>query len=164
MSVHVTPTSVRHVLDEHVEEARFVWLQRCAAVSAPNFSPRQFADLDERLEAHIDGLRVAGAVGWNLAQEALDSGEAEDFFPASVLAIEDPGQRFEYILTRAFATQRVVAAVISALGWVDPKFLSGRVKSLLSDASPFRQMLGIAACAVHRKDPGPPLETGLTSA
>jgi uncharacterized protein (TIGR02270 family) len=163
MAVPEPPPSLKQVLIEHLEEASFVWVQRNAAVSAPNYSPKQFADLDERLEAHIDGLRVGGIDGWKLAQEVLDSGMPEDFFPASVLAIEDTGQRFEYILTRAFGIQQVVPAVISALGWVDPKFLSGRVKSLLGDALPLRQMLGIAACAVHRKDPGSSLEAALTS-
>ena len=112
---------IRETVEEHVNEASALWLIRRTAVSAPNYSPRQFSDFDERLDAQIDGLRVAGAEGWKLAQQALDSGAPEDFFPASVLAIEDPGQRFEYILTRAFATQQVVPAVISALGWVEPK-------------------------------------------
>jgi uncharacterized protein (TIGR02270 family) len=151
------------VVTEHADEASFLWLQRCGAIDAPNYSPRQLGDLDERLEAHIDGLRVAGEEGWKLAEAALDSESAEDFFPASVLAIEAVDDRFTAILERAEELPTVAAGVISALGWVEPKFLNGRVRSLLDDSSPFRQMLGIAACAVHRRDPGPVLDRFIAS-
>jgi len=51
---------IESILAEHADEASFLWLQRTSAVHAPNYSPQQFADLDERLAAHIDGLRKAG--------------------------------------------------------------------------------------------------------
>jgi uncharacterized protein (TIGR02270 family) len=151
------------LLAEYVEESTFLWLQRASAVSAPNYSRQQFADLDERLEAHIDGLRVGGDEGWKLAEEALDNGGPEDFFPASVLAIESTDDRFARIVARAEEAPEVAPGVISALGWVAPTFLAGRVKALLNGSSPFRQRLGIAACAVHRKDPGAALERYLAS-
>lgn len=154
---------LEHVVSEHSDEASFLWLQRSAAVQAPNYDPAQLADLDERLEAHIDGLRVAGDEGWKLAEQALDNEGPEDFFPASVLAVETTDERFSRILDRAAAAPDVVPGVVSALGWVAPKFLGGRVTSLLNGSSPFRQTLGIAACAVRRKDPGAVLDRFLTS-
>jgi len=154
---------IPEIVAEHAEEAAFLWVQRCAAVTAPNYSPQQFADLDERLEAHIDGLRVAADEGWKLAEAALDEGEAEAFFPASVLAIETTDDRFEGVLARVPEVPEAAAAVISALGWVEPKHLAGRIKALLTDPSPLRQMLGLAGCAVHRKDPGSVLESMLSS-
>ena len=134
-----------------------------AAVRAPNYSPQQFADFDERLEAHIDGLRVAGEAGWKLAEDALEEEEPEAFFPAAVLAIEAADRRFDAILARAEEASAVAPGVISALGWVEPKFLGGRVKTLLNGSSPFQQMLGLAACALHRKDPGAVLDQSLAS-
>jgi uncharacterized protein (TIGR02270 family) len=157
----------RPVLDtfvaEHADEASFLWLQRGSAVHAPNYGPTQFADLDERLEAHIDGLRVAGEAGWTLAEAALDNEGPEDFFPAAVLAIEATDDRLPAIIARAESTADVVPGVISALGWAPPKFLAGRVKSLLIASSPFQQMLGLSACDVHRKDPGVLLDRFLVS-
>jgi uncharacterized protein (TIGR02270 family) len=152
------------VVEEHAEEASFLWLQRVAAVHAPNYSPPLLADLDERLAAHIDGLRVAGDPGWMLAEEALENEGPEDFFVATVLGIEAADGRFAGIVERAEASAATAPGVISALGWTEPKFLSGRVKSLLDASSPFRQMVGLAACAVHRKDPGPVLDRLLISA
>ena len=85
------------IVEQHVEEATFLWTQRDNAVHAPNYSPQQFTDLDERLEAHIDGLRVAGEEGVKTAETILDNEGAEDFFPAAVLAIEARDGRFDVL-------------------------------------------------------------------
>jgi uncharacterized protein (TIGR02270 family) len=152
-----------YTTEQYAEEAAFLWLQRTNAINAPNYSPQQFADLDERLEAHIDGLRVAGGEGWNLAEGALKNGGPEDFFNAAVLALEAQDGRFEALVERAKRVRDVGPGLISSLGWVDPKFLTSRVQVLLKDSSPFKQMLGIAACAEHRKDPGTWLESYIAS-
>lgn len=156
-------TYLSQVLDEHCEEAGFLWLQRAHALEAPNYSPVQLADLDERLAAHIDGLRVAGDEGWRLAEAALENKGPEDFFPATVLALEAQDDRFDGLIERAEALPEIVPGMISAFGWVSAQFLGGRVKVMLTDASPLRQKLGIAACALHRKDPGPTLDRCLAS-
>ena len=146
------------VVAEHADESSFLWLQRASAVHAPNYDPQQFADLDERLAAHIDGLRVAGDEGWQHALALTDNEGAEDFFVAAVLAIEAIDGRFDALVERAKDLPEVVRGLISALGWVEPQHLGGRVKALLGDASPLRRKLGIAACALHRRDPGPVLD------
>lgn len=151
------------VLEEHGEEASFLWLQRSHAVHAPNYSPQQFADLDERLAAHVDGLRVAGDEGWRLVESALDNESPEDFFPAAVLAIEARDERFDGLIERAKKAPDAVPGLISALGWVSPQFLRGQVKSLLGDPSPLKQKLGVAACALHRQDCGPALDGFVSS-
>jgi uncharacterized protein (TIGR02270 family) len=125
------------------------------------------ADLDERLAAHIDGLRVAGDEGWLQAEPGLDNGGPDDFFPAAVLALEappeTPGRGFDFLLRRLADSPEALPGVISALGWVSASYLGGRVKTLLDDPSPLKQKLGLAACALHRKDPGPALNRCLAS-
>jgi uncharacterized protein (TIGR02270 family) len=155
--------SMSSLISEHADEASFLWLQRSSAVHAPNYAPQQFADLDEHLEAHIDGLRVADDEGWRLAEATLENEGPEDFFPAAVLALEAQDGRFDALIERAKGIPEVIPGLISALGWVDPKFLTRRVREMLESPLPFKQMLGIAACAVHRKDPGAWLERYLAS-
>ena len=150
----VPPDALTNIAAEYVDECIDLWRRRLNATRAPNYSPEQFARLDERLEAHLDGLRVAGVDGWVAADAALLNEGPEDFFPATVLAIESGDERLDGVLDRARELPHVVPGVISAFGWVDPRQLAGRVKALLDAREPFRQMLGIAACAVHRRDPG----------
>jgi uncharacterized protein (TIGR02270 family) len=152
------------IVAEHADEASFLWLQRASAVHAPNYSPGQFADLDERLAAHIDGLRVAGEEGWRHALALAGNEGPEDFFVAAVLAIEAVDGRFDELAERAKDLPEVVPGLISALGWIEPQYLGGRIKALLEDASPLKQKLGVAACALHRRDPGPLLAQLIESA
>ncbi|NCC26563.1 MAG: TIGR02270 family protein [Gammaproteobacteria bacterium] len=158
-----TTTSLPDQTEDFLGEASFLWLQRAYASLAPNYSPNQLADLDERLAAHIDGLRVAESDGWSSVESGLDNGGPEDFFPAAVLALEAQDGRFDDLLVRLTDTPEAIPGVISALGWVSASYLGGRVKSMLEDPSPLKQKLGIAACALHRKDPGPALNRCLAS-
>lgn len=45
------------IIDQHAEGAAFLWLLRDAAVAAPHYSLKDLAGLDNRVEAHLDGLR-----------------------------------------------------------------------------------------------------------
>jgi uncharacterized protein (TIGR02270 family) len=149
--------------DLYTEEATFLWLQRAAAVRAPNYTLSQLAALDDRLEAQIDGLRVAADEGWRAAEEAAAGGAAQDVFPAAVLALEAQDGRFDSMLDRLRDTPGAVPGLISALGWTEAARIGPTVRALLRGADPFRYMLGIAACGVHRINPGARLEEALDS-
>ena len=149
--------------DVYAEEAPFLWLQRAAAVRAPNYTIDQLATLDEHLEAHIDGLRVAADEGRRLAEEAAEGGNPEDVFPAAVLALEVQDGRFEAMVEQLQNAPEAVPGLVSALGWTEAARIGPTVRALMRDPNPFRNMLGIAACGVHRIDPGARLREALAS-
>ena len=62
-----------NIVEQHAEEASFLWLLRRAAVEAPHYSLADLAALDERVEAHIDGLRIAGEVGQQICEQNLST-------------------------------------------------------------------------------------------
>jgi hypothetical protein len=65
-------TVIESLVEQHAEEAAFLWILRdAAAVHAPHYSLKDLADIDERVEAHIDGLRIAEDVGWTICADAL---------------------------------------------------------------------------------------------
>ena len=76
------------IVEKHAEDAAFLWLLRDAAVCSPHYSLNDLAGLDNRVEANIDGLRVAGQAGWDICQAALAVGEPGEVFAAGVLALE----------------------------------------------------------------------------
>lgn len=77
---------IADIVSQHVEEAAFLWLLRSNATRQPHYALKDLAKLDERVEAHLDGLRVAGEPGWELCLAALDNEEAGEVFAASVMA------------------------------------------------------------------------------
>lgn len=68
-----------NILRQHAEQAAFLWMQYDAALQEPRSEDpaeeeaqdEKFQRLVERLEAHLDGLRVAGEAGLAMAEERL---------------------------------------------------------------------------------------------
>ena len=90
---------IQNIIEQHAEEASFLWLQRDLAMHEPHYSLKDLAHLDDRLEAHIDGLRIAGDTGSEICKEALQIGEPGEVFAAAVLAFEgEDGQRVDDVV------------------------------------------------------------------
>lgn len=143
------------ILERHRDELAFLWPMRAAAVHAPHLDLRALADIDERVEAHLDGLRVGGDAGAGLLRDSLDAGEPGIAFAFAVLAIEG-GDVARLAPVLEMATDPAVArALISAFGWAPPARAAGVAEALLvASAPPLHRALGLAGLAAHRRDPG----------
>lgn len=150
------PTAtIPHIIEQHAEESAFLWILRSHAVHAPHYRLKDLAKLDNRVEAHLDGLRIAGAEGWELLEQALKIGEAGELFAAGLLALEsrDP-QKIAKVISIAETADEAGKGLVSAFGWTQPAKLAGTVKQLLDSGSSFQQLIGLSACSVHREHPG----------
>jgi len=147
------------VIEQHAEEAGFLWTLRHQAVHAPHYDLADIAELDEAVEAHLDGLRIAGQTGWDIAiAQAQDA--PENIFPLAILAFG--GSSREH-LRDAFnlgsADEETLPALISALGWLDHATVAPILNMLMTAQLPIYRQVGLAASAIHRKDPGSLLKT-----
>ena len=144
------------ILDRHAEEAALLWIQRDGAVVAPHYNLRSLTELDERIEAHLDGLRIAGDAGrqrvWREFEEHPEPGEA---FAAAVLAFEsaDAGQ-IASLLAQVAGQDALVRPLISALGWLSPESAGVAIPLLLSWGDPVSLHVGLGGAAVRREHPG----------
>ena len=146
---------IPHIIDQHAEEAAFLWLLRHNAVYAPHYNLKDLTKLDGRVEAHIDGLRIAGDYGWESCCHNLEFKERGEVFTAAILALEGNHiDRINKVYQVAEEAPETLDGLISAFGWVEPLHLQGKVNGLLVSKSPLWQQVGIAACAIHRVDPG----------
>ena len=152
-------------LVQHAEQAGFLWALRDAATVDPRYDLERLHALDERVEAHLDGLRRAGDAGWQAAQEGLRAPDAGAVFIAAVLALEREDRRgVARVLDVAVRTPKLTRGLASALGWVPFAVLRGILPGLLDPrCPPPLHWLGIAGCAAHRKDPVPSLEQAVGS-
>lgn len=152
------------LVEQHASVAAFLWTRREGAVRAPHYTLATLCDLDERLEAHLDGLRVAGDTGWEVAREAAsDEDEAGAVFVAAALALGRRDVRgLAGLLDLVAEAPERQRELIAAMGWAPwgevgpllPGFFDGRCPPLL-------WRLGLAACGAHRRDPGGPLGQAL---
>lgn len=154
--------TISKIVDQHFEEASFLWLLRDRAVSAPHYSLKDLAKLDDRVEAHIDGLRVAGEVGWELIEPSLEQGEPGEVFAAAVLAFESLDEdRMQLVVEAGVATRDLSRGLISALGWLPVEKAATLIDRMLAAELPAVRRVGVAASAAHRRDPGASLKNAL---
>jgi len=117
--------------------------------------PWPISELDDRVEAHLDGLRIAGDKGWSYCAEGLQQEESGEVFAAAVIALEGENpRRIEQVCAAVEAAPETARGFVSAIGWTAPDKLHGKVAGLLESQSPLWRRVGIAACAVHRVDCG----------
>jgi uncharacterized protein (TIGR02270 family) len=146
---------IHDIVSQHAEEAAFLWLLRDGAVCAPQYLLTDLARLDERLEAHLDGLRVAGGEGWEISQQELKWQEPGEVFAAAVLALESEARdRIEFVVDVGAAAPALERGLVSALGWTAAACVAPLVSDLSHSAEPARRRLAIAAHAIRREDPG----------
>jgi uncharacterized protein (TIGR02270 family) len=153
---------IKHIVEQHAEEAAFLWLLRDAAVRAPHYDLKDLAHLDKRVEAHLDGLRIAGVEGWEICREGLGLKEPGEVFAAAVLAFESGiSERMRATVTVGLDSEDTFRGLVSAIGWCEFPNVEAWVQKLLSAQRPEFRRLGIATCAVHRVDPGEALADAL---
>jgi hypothetical protein len=160
MSLSIIP----HIISQHAEEAAFLWLLRDRAVHAPHYSLKDLAKLDDRIEAHIDGLRIAGDEGWKICKGTFAWEEAGEVFAAAVLAFErGDDEMIQEVLKAGQESYELSRGIVSALGWLPYEQALIHIQKILDSGSPYLRRIGIAASAVHRKDVGKYLADAISS-
>ena len=151
------------VLNQHLDEAHHLWSTRTALSVAANAGLRQLRGFDDRLAANLEGLREAADEGTPLIAASLDGPTSASMFVATVHALlSSDGARSQKLVAVARATPAIRAGLFSAYGWVSAASLVNVARTLLESREPFEGTVGIAACAMHRVDPGKRLETALS--
>ncbi len=144
------------LLEQHASEAAFLWVLRDRAVRSPRYDLAALKELDERLDAHLQGLLHAGDDGWQQCRDALQWHEPGEVFTASVVAVQRRdlaalAELFDLIQDEALLQR----AFIAAMAWSDFEELEPLLPALLHPNSPpALRHAGIAVCATHRRDPG----------
>ncbi|WMI97483.1 TIGR02270 family protein [Pseudomonas chlororaphis subsp. aurantiaca] len=159
----MTPLIVK-MIDQHAEEASFLALLRDQAMHAPHYDLDDLGELDDRIEAHLDGLRIAGLSGLDAVLQQLSPHAQGEVFAATVPAFETGNIAAMATLAehvRREGNERFMAA---ALGWLEWPLVSPWIERMLASPEPLFRRLGLAACGMHRHDPGPALLAGLSHA
>ena len=148
------------MVSQHAEQASFLWTLRDRAVDDAAYTLENLETLDSRVEAHVDGLRVAGRNGLDVVRATYSMEEAGEVFATTVMAME-PGAAvrpvFDSVLEAPLSHPDVARGLISALAWIPFSRIEHKVAPLLVARSPAHRRIAIAAYAAHRRDPGPPL-------
>jgi uncharacterized protein (TIGR02270 family) len=153
---------IEELVSQYAEETAFMWSRRNIAAHGADHKLSDLIQLDDRLAAYIEGLHVSGISGWHYCEKGLEHHESGEAFAAAVLALETcDSDRLDKVLDAVDQAPQMVSGIASAFGWVDPVALRATVSGLLRSQSAVRRRIAIAACALHRVNPGAPLATAV---
>ena len=147
--------TISAVVVQHAEEVAFLWMFRPRILTAPHCLLQDLAKLDNRIEAHLDGLRIAGGEGWKICEEKLATKEVGAVFTAGVKACESADTALvAKVVSIVEQEPKVADGLVSALGWPPFDQVQGHIHTLLESNKPVHQLIGIGAAAIHRHNPG----------
>lgn len=150
------------VVSQHAEESTHLRHVRSVLLRSPHAQLHRLQRLDDRIAAHLDGIAVAGDFGLKLCLEALETPSAGAVFALAVRALE---LKDAALLQRLFAIVVAESAaeggLLSAFGWVPAQALQGVIRDLLRSGDAAQRAAGLAACVMHRVDPGAALVAAL---
>jgi len=144
------------VVREHVEMAAFQWAQRDTLLHEDLPDMEVVGSIDQRLEANLDGIRIAGAAAWPFIIEAFESyPEKGELFVTAFHAIEtEDAKRIEQAVCFARVAEDGARGLCGAFEWLPPARTRDLVRRWIHSTDPIRCEAAIAALIANRTDPG----------
>ncbi len=119
-----TKPAIPCVLSQHTEELAFTWQRRQRAWSAPNHRAAHLHEIDSQLDAHLDGLHIAGREALASAMQRFKRwGTDEEAFAATAVVglcagdASDEAARAE-LGSLLIANPRSIRGAAAALFWI----------------------------------------------
>lgn len=97
---------IRHIpalLEIHADELAYLWGQRRAALASPRYTLREFLELNERIEAHTQGLLAVPAALPELLMPRLAEGDRDGVFAAAYALLRSADGEIGARLVQVFA-------------------------------------------------------------
>src|SRR6266849_48628 len=125
--------TVEIVVSQHTDDAAILHAIRTSLTTAPHVKLKHLRRFDDRLDAHLDGLAVAGEAAWPLCDAALANPTPGALFTCAITAVEaKSAERLDRLYALAEAVPETQRGLASAFGWAEQERLRGIVSGLLA--------------------------------
>lgn len=146
----------RHIADllqVHAEDLAFLWGQRREALISPRHTLREFGELNERLEAHVQGLLVAGPTALvAMLQPQLAAPDRDESFAVAyaLLRLGEAASTHAVVVEFSRANGPTQAGLCDALSLAPHALFAAEMQSALDQAKPITAASAAVALANHR--------------
>lgn len=143
------------IVRRHAQDAAWYWSQLAADRLSPVVDARRARHYQQLFTCHLQGLRVAGELGWTLACKELERWkDPEQLFVCGWLALQT-GDAAKIAALGPFLPEvpRAEAALAAAMLWSKSPCL----QRWLHSPVPHEQRCALVACALHGELPDIPL-------
>ena len=143
-----------HLLEQHVNEAAYLWSQRTYAVNQVH-QPRFFIrKLELRIARHLSGLLVAPDYSWDIALQATQDGDSGELFVLANLAFQaGEARKIDEVLAIGQDNPSSFPGLASALGWLPDNKVHSFLRLWMESDSAWLRHLSLVVCSVRRLDP-----------
>ena len=156
---HNLSDAYSEVIDKFVDNASFLWVLRSIAVNQPNYSLADIRELEQRIDAQLNGLMTAPRQSWQTCLQALEYEEPGEVFTAAIVAFRsrDAG-KIQLAVEAGLLNDKTEKGLISAMGWLSADLVHSWIKQFLGSKDLNHKYLAIAVCSVRRENPGDALD------
>ena len=144
----------KDIYEQFVDEASFLWVLRSIAVEQPHYNLASLRELEQRIDAQLDGLMTAVEEAWEICLEALKLEEPGEVFTSTVIAFKSHDiAKIQSAVEVGLSNDEAVKGLISALGWLPGKLVHPWIKRFFSSKDLDHKYLALAACSVRQENP-----------
>jgi uncharacterized protein (TIGR02270 family) len=147
-------SAYRGIYDQFVDNASFLWILRSIAVDQPHYFCDEIQDLENRIQAQLDGLITNIDQAWENCEKALEYQEPGEVFTAAVTAFRSHDMnKIQQTVEIGLSNEQAFKGLVSALGWLPGKLVHGWIKKFFTSKNLDHKYLAVAACSVRRENP-----------
>lgn len=144
---------IPELLEVHAEDLAFLWDQRCTAMTSRRHTLREFAELNERIEAHVQGLLIAPPEALlTLLRPRLAATDRGEAFAAAFTLLRLGQPMSTQLVLSEFTTARGAAleGLRDAFSAAPFGLFIGELQDLLDRALPMTAAAAAVVLANHR--------------
>ncbi|WP_374512173.1 hypothetical protein [Niveibacterium sp.] len=137
----------------HAEELAYLWHRRRTAIRSPALTIRDFGDLNERIEAHLEGLLVCGQSLHSIVGERLTLDDRDEVFAGALPLLRSGNVDATRSVLSSFAaaTGERLEGLRDALGVAPLVHTEATLRAALSHGSSGHAAAAALALAAHRR-------------
>ncbi len=154
----------RDIVDQHVMDVGLLWELRSVVVDQPHYSSQALAQLEQRINRHLNALLLQPELARDIAVEALETEESRETFIAALLAFttrengENKREKIAQVIKAGRVNAKTFKGLVSALGWLPEEAGLKWIQPRLNSNDLDDNHLAIAVCRILSHDPGKQLE------
>ncbi len=149
-----TVNAYQDIYDQYVVESSFLWLLRSIAIEQPHYNAQDIIELENRIEAQLNGLLTAIDDAWQACLVALELEEPGEVFTATIVAFRSHDmEKIQQAVHAGLSNKEAEKGLISALGWLPEKLIHPWLKKFFTSKDLNHKYLALCACSVRRENP-----------
>lgn len=151
----VPENAFREVYEQYITEASFLWVLRSVGLKQPHYLVDDITDIEQRIDANLDGLMTSLELSWELCVDALSIGQPGEIFAVAVVAFRSRDiEKIKVAVSAGMQDEESMKGLISAMAWLPSKLVSEWIQKFLSSKNIEHKYLAIAVCSARRGAPG----------